>query len=143
MSRRRDPHRARQRIITSAALEFSRCGYAGARVDRIAALARVNKRMLYHYFGDKRELYLAVLQAWLPAPETPVPVLEPLPARLLLWTLLEGAASEAVSERLRNPALLAAAVQALATDGQVARSKPRIRLKPAIAGHMNVHPRTA
>jgi AcrR family transcriptional regulator len=143
MPRLRDPQRARQRIITSAALEFSRCGYAGARVDQIAALARVNKRMLYHYFGDKRELYLAVLEAWLPAPGAAVPALDPLSARLLLWTLLEGAASQAASERLWNPALLAAAVRTLATDGQHGGSKPRVRLKPAVTRRGTVPERTA
>jgi AcrR family transcriptional regulator len=35
----------------------------GARVDAIAQRARVNKRMIYHYFGDKDGLYLAVLEA--------------------------------------------------------------------------------
>jgi AcrR family transcriptional regulator len=35
----------------------------GARVDEIAERAGVNKRMIYHYFGDKDGLYLAVLEA--------------------------------------------------------------------------------
>ena len=35
---------------------------AAARVDRIAARAGVNKRMIYHHYGDKRGLYLAVLE---------------------------------------------------------------------------------
>jgi AcrR family transcriptional regulator len=42
--------------------EFARHGLGGARVDRIAANARANKRMLYYYFGDKEELFLAVLE---------------------------------------------------------------------------------
>jgi AcrR family transcriptional regulator len=33
-----------------------------ARVDAIAERAGINKRMLYHYFGDKEQLYLAVLE---------------------------------------------------------------------------------
>lgn len=142
MPRRRDPNRARQRIITSAALEFSRCGYAGARVDQIAALARVNKRMLYHYFGDKRALYRAVLEAWLPPPGAAVPAFDPLSARLLLWTVLESAASEVVNERPWSPAQLAAAVQALAPDGHNAGSKPRIRLQPAVTRRPAVRERT-
>jgi len=32
-------------------------------VDAIAERAGTNKRMLYHYFGDKEALYLAVLEA--------------------------------------------------------------------------------
>jgi len=32
------------------------------RVDKIADRARINKRMIYHYFGSKNDLYLAVLE---------------------------------------------------------------------------------
>jgi len=35
---------------------------AGARVDVIAAKAGVNKQLVYHYFGDKDAMYLAVLE---------------------------------------------------------------------------------
>ncbi|MGH8766086.1 MAG: TetR/AcrR family transcriptional regulator, partial [Burkholderiales bacterium] len=38
-------------------------GLGGARVDRIAARAGANKRMLYYYFGNKEDLFLAVLEA--------------------------------------------------------------------------------
>ena len=31
-------------------------------MDAIAARAKANKRMLYHYFGGKRDLFLAVLE---------------------------------------------------------------------------------
>ena len=53
----RDPDRAREKILAAALAEFSSKGLAGARVDQIARRARVNKRMLYYYYGDKRELY--------------------------------------------------------------------------------------
>lgn len=59
----RDPERTRARILASATAEFSRHGLGGARVDRIAAEAGTNKRMLYHYFGNKEALFLAVLEA--------------------------------------------------------------------------------
>lgn len=58
---RRDPVRTRRRILGAAKREFAAKGFAGARVAAIAARARVNKRMLYHYFGDKRGLYRAVI----------------------------------------------------------------------------------
>ena len=35
----------------------------GVRVDEIAQRSGVNKRMIYHYFGDKDGLYLAALEA--------------------------------------------------------------------------------
>ena len=67
----RNPHRSRERILSAALKEFAAKGFAGARVDAIARRASINKRMLYHYFGDKEELFKAVLrrkisqrQAW-------------------------------------------------------------------------------
>jgi AcrR family transcriptional regulator len=59
----RDPERTRARILAAATTEFSRYGLGGARVDRIAAEADTNKRMLYYYFGNKEGLFLAVLEA--------------------------------------------------------------------------------
>ena len=59
---RRDPVRTRERILRAARREFVAKGIAGARVDAIARAASVNKRMLYHYFGDKEALYRAVLR---------------------------------------------------------------------------------
>lgn len=49
-------------ILAAAAVEFSERGYAGARVDRIARRARVNKAMLYYHFGSKRALYRTLLR---------------------------------------------------------------------------------
>jgi AcrR family transcriptional regulator len=53
----RDPQGTRDRILAAALAEFSAQGFAGARVARIARRARVNKRMLYHYFGNKLDLF--------------------------------------------------------------------------------------
>ncbi|MEQ1871985.1 MAG: TetR family transcriptional regulator, partial [Vicinamibacterales bacterium] len=50
-----------ERILSAAALEFSARGFSGARVDRIARRARVNKAMLYYHFGNKQGLYRALL----------------------------------------------------------------------------------
>src|SRR5688572_6751110 len=50
------------RILAAAAVEFATRGYAGARVDRIARRARVNKAMLYYHFGSKQALYRALLR---------------------------------------------------------------------------------
>jgi AcrR family transcriptional regulator len=58
----RNPERTRARILSAARREFAAKGIAGARVDAIARRAGVNKRMLYHYFGNKDALFLAVLQ---------------------------------------------------------------------------------
>ena len=61
--RRRDPDRTRQEILEVATEEFATRGFAGARVDEIAERMRTTKRMIYYYFGGKRQLYAAVLEA--------------------------------------------------------------------------------
>jgi AcrR family transcriptional regulator len=61
-SARRDPARTRTRLLDAAVAEFSEHGFHGARTDRIAKRAGTNIRMLYHYFGSKDDLYLAVLE---------------------------------------------------------------------------------
>lgn len=58
----RHPERTRTAILDAATAEFSARGLGGARVDSIARAAGVNKRMLYHYFGNKEALFLAVLE---------------------------------------------------------------------------------
>ena len=57
----RNPKRTRERILSAALKEFAANGFAGARVDAIARRAAINKRMLYHYFGDKEHLFREVL----------------------------------------------------------------------------------
>ena len=59
----RDPQRTRAAILQAATQEITANGLNGARVDTIAKRAGVNKRMIYHYFGDKEGLYLAVLES--------------------------------------------------------------------------------
>ncbi|MFM2240961.1 MAG: hypothetical protein RJA69_2335 [Pseudomonadota bacterium] len=58
----RDPENSRARILAAAHAEFAQHGFDGARVDRIATQAGLNKRMLYHYFGNKDELFCTVLE---------------------------------------------------------------------------------
>jgi len=60
--RLRDADKSQQVILAAALDEFSRHGLAGARVDRIAAQADVNKRLIYYYFKSKDDLFLAVLE---------------------------------------------------------------------------------
>ncbi|MEQ4720611.1 TetR/AcrR family transcriptional regulator [Nonomuraea sp. B19D2] len=60
--RQRDADRTKAEILKVAQQEFARHGYAGARVDEIAAQMRTTKRMIYYYFGSKERLYIAVLE---------------------------------------------------------------------------------
>src|SRR4029079_2735720 len=111
----RNPQLTRQRILEAAVQEFSAKGFAGARVDVIARQARINKRMLYHYFGDKEGLFREVLRrkisersAWLAsAPDEPA---EYLPywfqlacrdrdwIRLLEWEALQWGEKKVIDE---------------------------------------------
>lgn len=59
----RDPERTRGNILKAATIEFSERGFAGASVDSIATRSGANKRMIYHYFGNKRGLWLTTLEA--------------------------------------------------------------------------------
>jgi AcrR family transcriptional regulator len=59
----RNPDRTRKRLLDAAAAEFAAYGIAGARVDRIAEAAGVNKAMIYAYFGGKDQLFDAVFSA--------------------------------------------------------------------------------
>src|SRR5438874_10406318 len=49
-------------ILSAAAVEFAERGFGGARVDRIARRARVNKAMLYYHFRSKQGLYRSLLR---------------------------------------------------------------------------------
>ena len=54
---------SRARILDAAIRQFSEEGIAGARTERVAAEAGVNKALLYYYFQDKEALYSAALEA--------------------------------------------------------------------------------
>src|SRR4051812_30546256 len=115
----RNPQQTQQRILEAALQEFAAKGFAGSRVDVIARRARINKRMLYHYFGDKEGLFREVLRrkiaersAWLAtAPEDPA---ERLPAwfqlacrdrewiQLLEWEALQWGEKKVIDEERRQ-----------------------------------------
>ena len=56
----RDGERSKQRLLAAATTEFAAHGIAGARVDRVAAAAQVNKAQMYGWFGSKDGLFDAV-----------------------------------------------------------------------------------
>lgn len=53
---------SKEKILLVAMEEFAEHGKSGARIDRIAKSAGVNKAMIYYYFSSKALLYKAVLQ---------------------------------------------------------------------------------
>jgi AcrR family transcriptional regulator len=61
-TRPRDAERSQKDILDAALDEFAAHGLGGARMDRIAEGAAVNKRLIYYYFENKESLFLAVLE---------------------------------------------------------------------------------
>jgi TetR/AcrR family transcriptional regulator len=118
-SAKRDPERTRELILTAALKEFSENGFAGARVDLVARRSGVNKRMLYHYFRDKRGLFEEVLRRrmsernrWAATEPTDPAELAPYWfglighdmdwVRLLEWEALQVAAGGIIAEEQRR-----------------------------------------
>ncbi len=60
--RLRDADRSQNTILAAARDEFAEFGLGGARMDRIAERAGLNKRLIYYYFEDKEKLFEAVLE---------------------------------------------------------------------------------
>jgi AcrR family transcriptional regulator len=75
-------------------------------MERIAAAARVNKQLLFHYFDDKEGLLVAVLQASLPRDEEPVSARTSPPERL------RAIVDEVIATSRQMPCLFAMAVEA-------------------------------
>ncbi|HEX9467854.1 MAG TPA: TetR family transcriptional regulator [Acidimicrobiia bacterium] len=121
-TRVRDPEATRRKILAAALEEFSAKGIEGARVDAIAARARVNKQLLYYYFDSKDGLFRAVLRERLAerAPQT-APADRTGPARLaelqdrlngardwirlLMWEALERSGPAVVEQEVRRETL--------------------------------------
>jgi len=69
-----DTERTKSLLLEAATSEFCTRGLAGARIDRIAAEAGVNKERIYQYFGNKNGLFDAVIVAALSSLMDEVPI---------------------------------------------------------------------
>ncbi|MCP1247116.1 TetR family transcriptional regulator [Acetobacter cerevisiae] len=58
----RDAEATKLRILEAAKKEFAQNGLEGARVDAIALEAQANKRMIYHYFESKENLFKVIIE---------------------------------------------------------------------------------
>ena len=118
----RNPERTRERILSAALKEFAAKGFAGARIDAIARRAAINKRMLYHYFGDKEGLFKAVLRRKISERQAWAESLSGDPAesvafwfeaackdtdwvRMLEWEALQDADKKLIDEKARGAAV--------------------------------------
>jgi AcrR family transcriptional regulator len=52
----------KKRILKAALKEFSRYGFSGSRMERIAKSAKVNKAMIFYYFSSKQDLYQLIIK---------------------------------------------------------------------------------
>lgn len=59
----RNAEQTKERILNCAMGEFAKKGFDGARLDAIVKKAGVNINLVYHYFGSKEDLFLAVMEA--------------------------------------------------------------------------------
>ncbi|QIK63465.1 TetR family transcriptional regulator [Leucobacter viscericola] len=137
-----DTERTRQLLLDAAVEEYAAHGPEGARIDRVAAAAGVNKERIYQYFGSKQKLFVAVLEAELAKLASAIPLTaeqamdlgdyagrvydyhleHPRLLRLMSWEALqnldEGIVAE--SERAAHYADKVAAVSAAQKSGAVA-----------------------
>ena len=121
----RNPDRTRARILAAAIVEFAAKGQAGARMDAIARRAGSNKRMLYHYFGDKEGLFSAVLRGKIMERRALIEGFPGDPAenlasrfglmcsdlewvRLLSWEALQNTGNKVVDEKFRSEGIVRA-----------------------------------
>ncbi|MGW2186965.1 TetR family transcriptional regulator [Streptomyces sp. NPDC001719] len=145
-----DTARTKRLLLEAAVEEFAEHGPLGARVDRVAAAAKVNKERIYQYFGGKEQLFTAVLEAELAkaAAAAPLPragegdlgdfagllfdyhLAHPHLLRLLSWEGLRDGRVPAVAESERTAHYLdkAAAITALQNSGTVTADFPPGRL---------------
>src|SRR5215831_20956313 len=61
--RRREKEVRPQQIVAAAFEEFAKKGFAGARLEDVAARAKVSKGLPYLYFKTKVELFKAVVRS--------------------------------------------------------------------------------
>lgn len=142
-SRPRDSAATKELLLAAATTEFAEHGLAGARIDRIAERAGANKRLLYVYFGDKEQLFDAVLRRQIGelARETPLidgdlvayagarfdyMLAHPQTARLAAWRRFEqGEPGEAEIEGYRAKVEAVAAAQ---REGRIEDRLPAVDL---------------
>ncbi|MCE9629290.1 MAG: TetR family transcriptional regulator [Planctomycetia bacterium] len=99
--RARDPVRTRGSLLAAGVRLFAERGYHGVSVDEIVGLAGCNKRMLYHYFGDKEGLYVEVLRAVYARMEASE--MSPLPARGTTEQMIRKLIARHFEYLVRNP----------------------------------------
>jgi AcrR family transcriptional regulator len=79
---RRPSTAARARIVEAAIAEFSARGFEAASTNTIAREANVAKGLLFHHFGSKEDLYLAIIEHLTDRITEEVFAIDPMPSDL-------------------------------------------------------------
>ncbi len=137
----RNAETTKEAILTAATAEFSRHGFAGARVERIAATSGKNRAMIYAYFESKELLFKSVFDRVVASVTSRVPIdaddlagyavslfdeaqQDPHPTRLAAWDRLERDATGLQADLVRTTN--AAKVDAIAAAQRAGSVSDRI-----------------
>lgn len=148
---RRDSTATKARLLEAAVDEFAAYGIAGARVQRIAANAGVNKQLIYSYFGGKEQLFETALMGVLAEIAEAVPVdPDDLPAyvgqmfdyvlthhdqmRLFFWDKLERPSPVAAFAQIEGFRVKLARIADAQREGRVDASLPAADLLAVLLG---------
>lgn len=113
-----DKQAVRGRILDAASQVFARDGFAGARVERIARLAGVNKAGLYYHVGNKARLFEEVM--------------------IEMFSRMAESLEQAVASRPDPAGRLDALVRAMARAFDEGPARARIMLVEVARGGLNV-----
>lgn len=115
---KRDPEATRNKILAAAVQSFAEVGIEGTRIDAVARRSGANKRMIYHYFGDKAGLFEAVVEARLESrPWSALSAPNPTDARLMAWEGLHRSNPAVSTVRQRALDAMREALQDRQQDG--------------------------
>lgn len=90
-------HAARRAAIQdAAAVVFAEPGYTGATTAQICLAAGVGSGTLFHYFGDKRSIKLAIVVDDQPVNDAVIATIDEGHARTEVWRLLDHLCRDAV-----------------------------------------------
>lgn len=131
---RADGRSRRTDILAAAEREFGSLGWAGGRVERIAADARVNKQLLFHYFGSKAGLFTAALKSLLDRFEPQGPSITPVEELRRVIRAVESAARAVPGILFQSPRDAGDELPSEASGAlETWRERQRARLAGAVA----------
>ena len=125
-SKRLSPESRRRAILGAATQLFGRSGYSNVSAADIARHAGVTPALVHHYFGPKREIFLAIMVDWKQLAVQSLNVDRTLPFR----ARVEASSTAWFEQIARYPALWMATDSegGASSDGDVAAIRDEVRL---------------